>query len=57
MEMEITRIIIKGCQFKINDTEKLEKLRSDIQEYFDTKDVTFVYDIKENGTKKTKMET
>ena len=52
MEMEITRIIIKGCQFKINDTEKLEKLRSDIQEYFDTKDVMFVYDIKKEEEEK-----
>ena len=52
MEMEITRIIIKGCQFKINDTEKLEKLRSDIQEYFDTKDVRFVYDIKKEEEEK-----
>ena len=52
MEMEITRIIIKGCQFKINDTEKLEKLRSDIQEYFDTKDVTFAYDIKKEEEEK-----
>ena len=52
MEMEITRIIIKGCQFKINDTEKLDKLRSDIQEYFDTKDVTFVYDIKKEEEEK-----
>ena len=52
MEMEITRIIIKGCQFKINDTEKLEKLRSDIQEYFDTKDVAFVYDIKKEEEEK-----
>lgn len=52
MEMEITRIIIKGCKFKIDDSEKLDKLRSDIQEYFDTEDVTFVYDIKKEEEEK-----